>query len=185
MIPTSLLVVFPSWSLGQASSRKPVESAKTVLVVVPRNAGPRYHFLVSRGICRLDVVLVIPALAIASSSSNRRAEGSQQGRPAVGVGAREELETCQEESPFVFRMGAEEALEAFEKALVGKRVGEPSELTIACDDAYGEETDEAVLSLPKETFMVDGKLDEEVKQAGEWYHRVTTKETKLWAWWWR
>ena len=79
----------------------------------------------------------------------------------------EELETCQEESPFVFRMGAEEALEAFEKALVGKRVGEPFELTIACDDAYGEETDEAVLSLPKETFMVDGKLDEDVMQAGE------------------
>lgn len=79
----------------------------------------------------------------------------------------EELETCQEESPFVFRMGAEEALEAFEKALVGKRVGEPFELTIACDDAYGEESDEAVLSLPKETFMVDGKLDEEVMQAGE------------------
>ena len=79
----------------------------------------------------------------------------------------EELETCQEESPFVFRMGAEEALEAFEKALVGKRVGEPFELTIACDDAYGEETDEAVLSLPKETFMVGGKLDEEVMQAGE------------------
>lgn len=79
----------------------------------------------------------------------------------------EELETCQEESPFVFRMGAEEALEAFEKALVGKRVGEPFELTIACDDAYGEETDEAVLSLPKETLMVDGKLDEEVMQAGE------------------
>ena len=26
----------------------------------------------------------------------------------------EELETCQEESPFVFRMGAEEALEAFD-----------------------------------------------------------------------
>ena len=79
----------------------------------------------------------------------------------------EELETCQEESPFVFRMGAEEALEAFEKALLGKRVGEPFELTFACDDAYGEETDEAVLSLPKETFMVDGKLDEEVMQAGE------------------
>ena len=79
----------------------------------------------------------------------------------------EELETCQEESPFVFRIGAEEALEAFEKALVGKRVGEPFELTIACDDAYGEETDEAVLSLPKETFMVDGKLDEDVMQAGE------------------
>ena len=79
----------------------------------------------------------------------------------------EELETCHEESPFVFRMGAEEALEAFEKALVGKRLGEPFEVTIACDEAYGEETDEAVLSLPKETFMVDGKLDEEVMQAGE------------------
>ena len=38
---------------------------------------------------------------------------------------------------------------------------------IACDDAYGDETDDAVVALPKSTFMVDGKLDEEVMQVGE------------------
>ena len=79
----------------------------------------------------------------------------------------EELETCTEEAPFVFRMGQEEALEAFEQGLMGKREGEPFELLIACDDAYGDETDEAIVALPKETFMVDGTLDEEVMKPGE------------------
>ena len=79
----------------------------------------------------------------------------------------EELETCTEEAPFVFRMGQEEALEAFEQGLMGKREGEPFELLIACDDAYGDETEEAIVALPKETFMVDGKLDEEVMKPGE------------------
>lgn len=79
----------------------------------------------------------------------------------------EELESCNEEIPFVFTVGQEEALEAFEAALIGKRIGEPFEIHIACDDAYGDETDDAVVALPKSTFMVDGKLDEEVMQAGE------------------
>ena len=79
----------------------------------------------------------------------------------------EELESCNEEAPFVFTVGQEEALEAFEAALIGKRVGEPFEIQIACDDAYGDETDDAVVALPKSTFMVDGKLDEEVMQVGE------------------
>jgi FKBP-type peptidyl-prolyl cis-trans isomerase SlyD len=79
----------------------------------------------------------------------------------------EELESCNEETPFVFIMGQEEALEAFEVALIGKRIGEPFEIHIACNDAYGDETDDAVVALPKSTFMVDGKLDEEVMRVGE------------------
>ena len=79
----------------------------------------------------------------------------------------EELETCTEEAPFVFRMGDEEALEAFEQQLLGKKAGEPFSFVIACEDAYGDETEEASLALPKETFMVDGKIDEEVMKPGE------------------
>jgi FKBP-type peptidyl-prolyl cis-trans isomerase SlyD len=79
----------------------------------------------------------------------------------------EELETCTEEAPFVFRVGAEEALESFEQGLMGKREGEPFEMQIACEDAYGDETDDAVVALPKSTFMVDGELDDEVMQVGE------------------
>ena len=37
----------------------------------------------------------------------------------------EELETCTEEAPFVFRMGNEEVLEAFENQMLGKKAGEP------------------------------------------------------------
>jgi FKBP-type peptidyl-prolyl cis-trans isomerase SlyD len=79
----------------------------------------------------------------------------------------EELETCTEEAPFVFKVGEDEVLEAFEQGLMGKREGEPFELHIACDDAYGEETEEAIVPLPKDTFMVDGEIDEEVLQVGE------------------
>jgi len=79
----------------------------------------------------------------------------------------EELETCTEEAPFVFRMGNEEVLEAFENQMLGKKAGEPFECLIACNEAYGEETEEAIVALPKETFLVDGKLDEEVMKPGE------------------
>ena len=44
----------------------------------------------------------------------------------------EELETCTEEAPFVFRMGGEEALEAFEQRLLGKMAGEPFSFVIDC-----------------------------------------------------
>ena len=79
----------------------------------------------------------------------------------------EELETCTEEAPFVFRMGDEEALEAFEQQLLGKKAGEPFSFVIPCQEAYGDETEEAIVALPKETFMVDGKIDEEVMKPGE------------------
>lgn len=79
----------------------------------------------------------------------------------------EELESCPDENPFVFRVGEEEVLEKFEEALLGKRVGEPFSLYLSCDDAYGHEQDDAIVALPKSTFMVDGKLDEEVMKVGE------------------
>ena len=79
----------------------------------------------------------------------------------------EELEVCTEEAPFMFRLGEDEALEAFEQVLLEKREGEPFEVLIACDDAYGKETEDAVLALPKETFKVDGKIDLEVMKPGE------------------
>ena len=79
----------------------------------------------------------------------------------------EELETCTEENPIVFRVGQDEALEAFEQGLMGKREGEPFILHIDCDDAYGEETEDAIVALPKETFVVDGKLDKEIMKPGE------------------
>ena len=43
----------------------------------------------------------------------------------------------------------------------------PFILHIDCDDAYGEETEDAIVALPKETFVVDGKLDKEIMKPGE------------------
>ena len=77
------------------------------------------------------------------------------------------LEECPAEQAFGFKMGAGEVLPAFEKALLGKKTGEPFSVTIPCAEAYGETTTEAIHTLPKSIFEVDGKFDAEVVQPGE------------------
>ena len=67
----------------------------------------------------------------------------------------EVLEECSAEQAFGFRMGAGEVLPAFEKALLGKKTGEPFSFTIPCAEAYGETTTEAIHTLPKSIFEVD------------------------------
>jgi len=79
----------------------------------------------------------------------------------------EVLEECPAEQAFGFRMGAEEVLPAFEKALEGKKQGEPFSFTIPCSEAYGETTKDAIHSLPKDIFEVDGEFDAERVQPGE------------------
>ena len=79
----------------------------------------------------------------------------------------EMLEECPAEQAFGFKMGSGELLPAFEKALQGKKVGEPFCFTIPCTDAYGETSVDAIHRLPKSIFEVDGKFDSERVQPGE------------------
>ena len=79
----------------------------------------------------------------------------------------EVLEVCPAEQAFGFRMGAEEVLPAFEKALEGKTQGEPFSFTIPCAEAYGETTMDAIHELPRSIFEVDGEFDSEGVKPGE------------------
>ncbi len=79
----------------------------------------------------------------------------------------EVLEECPAEQAFGFKMGSGEVLPAFEKALQGKKVGEPFSFTIPCSDAYGESSIDAIHTLPKSIFEVDGKFDYQNIQPGE------------------
>tara|TARA_Y100000589_G_scaffold278956_1_gene274689 strand:+ start:17150 stop:17614 length:465 start_codon:yes stop_codon:yes gene_type:complete len=79
----------------------------------------------------------------------------------------EVLEECPAEQAFGFTMGSGEVLTAFEKALEGKKQGEPFSFTIPCEDAYGETTMDAICSLPKKIFEVDGEFDIERVKLGE------------------
>lgn len=77
------------------------------------------------------------------------------------------IEETSDDAPFEFVFGSDDLLEKFEEAIAGKTAGESFSILIPAADAYGPEVEDAIVELPKETFLVDGKLDEDVIQVGE------------------
>lgn len=68
--------------------------------------------------------------------------------------------------PLEFIFGTGMLLPKFEEAVLGKEPGESVEFTLAPKDGYGEFIPEAVVDLPKSTFMVNGKVADEMLYAG-------------------
>ncbi len=64
--------------------------------------------------------------------------------------------------PLEFIFGTGMLLPKFEEAILGKEPGEKVAFTLAPKDGYGELIAEAVVDLPKNIFMVDGKLAEDI-----------------------
>ena len=76
------------------------------------------------------------------------------------------VETVKEDKPFVFLYGAGLMLPKFEENLNGLKVGEKFEFTLKCDDAYGQASEDALMDLPKNTFEVEGKIEEGLLDEG-------------------
>jgi len=76
------------------------------------------------------------------------------------------IETATVEEPLTFPFGENMLLPAFEIELLGKQVGDTFEMDIAYVDGYGEVNDYMIVDIPKNVFMVDGKLDEEMVVIG-------------------
>ncbi|MDE5814754.1 MAG: peptidylprolyl isomerase [Alistipes sp.] len=68
--------------------------------------------------------------------------------------------------PLEFIFGTGMLLPKFEEAILGKEPGESVEFTLAPKDGYGEFIPEAVVELPKNTFMVNGKVADEMLYPG-------------------
>jgi FKBP-type peptidyl-prolyl cis-trans isomerase SlyD len=68
-----------------------------------------------------------------------------------------------EKEPFVFLFGTEQVLPGFESNLKGKTTGDDFSFEIKSDDSYGPIDEEAIVTLPINIFMVEGKLAEMVK----------------------
>ena len=65
-------------------------------------------------------------------------------------------------SPLEFLVGAGMLRPKFEEALMGKEPGDKVSFTLSPGDGYGEIMEEAIVDLPKNIFMVDGKLAEDI-----------------------
>ena len=68
--------------------------------------------------------------------------------------------------PLEFIFGTGMLLPKFEEAILDKEPGEKVAFTLEPKDGYGEVHPEAIVELPKSTFMVDGKLAEDILFVG-------------------
>ena len=64
--------------------------------------------------------------------------------------------------PLEFIFGTGMLLPKFEEAILGKEIGESVAFTLEAKDGYGEVIADAIVDLPKDIFMVDGKLAEDI-----------------------
>ena len=54
----------------------------------------------------------------------------------------------------------------FEKNLDGKKAGDQFDFILKAEDAYGTSDPYAIFDIPKDTFEVEGKVDEKMLQVG-------------------
>ena len=76
------------------------------------------------------------------------------------------IEKVTADAPLVFISGTGNLLEAFENNLSDLITGDSFSFSIPCDQAYGEQSDKAIVDLPIDAFYVNGELDKELVQIG-------------------
>ena len=70
------------------------------------------------------------------------------------------------ERPLEFVYGVGMLLPRFEEYIAGKEVGDRFEFVLAPAEGYGEVNPQAVVNLPKEVFMVDGAIPDDMLVVG-------------------
>ena len=63
------------------------------------------------------------------------------------------------ENPFVFTMGAHQAMPAFEAKIRGMRRGDSKTFTISPEDAYGIRHEELVVTVSRDSFPPDERIE--------------------------
>lgn len=76
------------------------------------------------------------------------------------------VEVTSSDSPLVFLYGAGNMLPKFEENLANLKLNDNFEFTLVAEDAYGPLISEAVIDLPIDVFMVEGKIDPEMLRIG-------------------
>ena len=91
----------------------------------------------------------------------------------------EVIEQTTDDRPLQFLYGAGTMLPKFESHLAGLKQGEPFEIRLSKNDAYGDLNEDAVVDLPKNVFMVDGKFDDELIAVGNTVPMMSSNGQRL------
>jgi FKBP-type peptidyl-prolyl cis-trans isomerase SlyD len=75
----------------------------------------------------------------------------------------EMIESTEGKAPLTFLSGLGQMIPDFENNVANLNVGDTFSFGIKSENAYGSKTDEAIMDLPHDIFMQDGKLVDEVQ----------------------
>lgn len=84
------------------------------------------------------------------------------------AGIHELIEEAPKDYPFQFITNLGMALDSFESQVRDLNEGDTFDFTIPMEEAYGPYDEKHVISVPKETFFVDGRFDSEVVSPGKY-----------------
>lgn len=72
------------------------------------------------------------------------------------------IEFADESNPRAMIFGYEKMLPGFEENMLGKTIGDQIEFDLNPDQAFGEYKSELLINVPKDAFVIDGKLREDL-----------------------
>jgi FKBP-type peptidyl-prolyl cis-trans isomerase SlyD len=76
------------------------------------------------------------------------------------------VEKVEQDNPMVILYGSSGLPERFEEQISGLQQGDSFEFSINPEEGYGDFDEEAVVELPKDVFKVNGKVDNDLLQIG-------------------
>jgi len=76
------------------------------------------------------------------------------------------VESAEKDAPMVFLFGQSGLPEEFERQLDGKQAGDAFSFSLTPEQAYGDYDQQAVVDIPKNVFEIDGQVDNEMLQVG-------------------
>jgi FKBP-type peptidyl-prolyl cis-trans isomerase SlyD len=76
------------------------------------------------------------------------------------------VQKVDKDRPFVYLFGVGGLLPLFEQNLEGKVKDDKFEFSLTSDEGYGPLSEDAIVALEKNIFEVEGKIDEEILQIG-------------------
>jgi len=78
------------------------------------------------------------------------------------------VEQAESDEPMVFLFGHSGLPEEFENQLDGKNAGDSFSFSLTPEQAYGDYDQQAVVQIPKQVFEIDGKVDEQMLEVGNY-----------------
>ncbi|RZL13220.1 MAG: peptidylprolyl isomerase [Hymenobacter sp.] len=78
------------------------------------------------------------------------------------------VEQAEADEPMVFLFGHSGLPEEFEQQLDGKNPGDSFSFSLTPEQGYGDYDQQAVVEIPKQVFEIDGQIDSEMLQVGNY-----------------